>query len=113
MSTDFTVTTKTRLDAFKDKVSIGDIATYEFDCTPWQDDNSTITGATWTVESGSASISGQAVSSGIVSAQVSFTQAERVLISILLTTATEKKKLWLEIICRDYQLPIDDYGANV
>ena len=113
MSVSFTLTSKTRVDSFKDTVSIGDAVTYEFDCTPWQEDNNTISSATWTVESGNASISGQSLVSGVASALITFSQAGKALISLLLTTATEKKKIWLEIRCKDLQAPLgDDYGIS-
>ncbi len=113
MSTDFVLPTKTHFDTFKDNTSIGDVITYRIDATPWEDDNSTITSATWTVEAGQAAISSEAVASGIVSANVTFSQSGKSLISILLTTATQKKKVWLQVLCRDLQNETtDDYGLQ-
>lgn len=112
MSVQFTLPSKTRIDSFKDRASINDAITYIFDCAAWQEDNSTITSATWVVESGTASISGQTLSSGIVSALVTFSQAGKALISILLNTATQKKKMWLEVGVRDMKIAADDYGIS-
>lgn len=113
MTTDFTLPTKTRIDSFKDIASIEDAVSYRFGCTPWQEDNAAITSVTWVVEYGGASISNEALASGIVSALVTFSQSGKVLISILLNTATTKKKLWLEIFVKDKPQYInDDYGLS-
>jgi hypothetical protein len=113
MSTSFTLPAKTHFDTFKDNVSIGDIVTYEIDCSPWEDDNSTITSATWTVESGQASISGQSVTDGVVSANVTFSQSGKTLISVLLVTAVQKKKFWIQVLSKDLQQgTTDDYGLQ-
>lgn len=112
MSTQFTLLSKTRIDRFIDNVSLDDAVTYEIDCTPWEDDNSEITSATWTVESGQAAISGQSLTDGVVSALLTFSQAGKALISILLNTTTEKKKVWLEVYAKDIQGDMDDYGIS-
>lgn len=112
MPTEFVLPSKTRIDTFKDNVSIGDAVTYELDCTPWEADNNEIVSATWTIEAGYATISDEAVSDGIVSALVSFEQASKVLISILLTTSQQKKKLWLEVLAKDMKYYPDDYGFS-
>lgn len=110
MSVRFTLTSKTKVDVFRDTASIGDVVKYEFDCTAWQDDNDTITSVTWALESGQASIASQALSSGLVSGIVTLSQSGKALISLLLNTATRKKKIWLEIGVKDLEMPADDYG---
>ena len=113
MATNFTLTSKTRVDAFQDEVSIGDATNYQFDCKPWQEDNDTITSVTWNVEHGQASISGQTITSGVLSALVSFPQSGRLLISLLLSTASgQSKKIWLEIYVKDKTGSADDYGLH-
>ena len=86
MTTSFTLATKTRLDTFTDTASVGDVVKYSFDCSPWAEDNAAISAATWTVESGQASISGQALVSNVVTANITFSQSSCVLISILIST---------------------------
>lgn len=110
MTTRFNILAKKPVDTFADVVSLGDVVKYELDATGWQEDNSTITSAVWTVESGSASISNDAVASGVASALVTFSQAGKVLLSVLLNTSSHKKKIWLEINVKDRQLLADDYG---
>lgn len=111
MSTDFTLTSKTRVDSFKDNVSIGDAITYAFDLTPWQEDNAAVTGVTWTLDRGEATIGTPALAAGIATALIAFTTHGCVLIALLITTATAVKKVWLEILVRDEQNNlVNDYG---
>lgn len=112
MSTRYNITAKQPMDTFENVVSLNDVVEYEFDATGWEADNADITSATWTVESGSATVSGQAVTDGVVSALVTYNQAGRVLISVLLNTATVKKKLWLVANVKDREIMTDDYGFN-
>ena len=110
MSTEFVVTAKINPGKFADTVSEGDASTYSIDFRPWQSDNSTITSVTWTVETGTATISNTALSSGIATALITFTQDGLCVISALATTASEKKKVWIEVNVRDLKYPADDYG---
>lgn len=110
MSTSFTVTATSKPNNRTDNVSVGDIVKYEFDFRPWQEDNDTITAVTWTTESGQVAISSQAHTSGVASALLSFPQSGNNLVSVLATTATVKKKVWLEVYARDETSPADDYG---
>lgn len=110
MSTKFKVTARSKKNKFTDTVSITDAVTYEIDFSAWQEDNSTVTSVTWAVESGQAGISGEALASGVASALITFSEQGRNLISILATTATEKKKIWIEVYSKDYEVEPNDYG---
>lgn len=110
MSTNFTVTALNNPERFQDKVSKGDAVTYEFDFTPWEEDNHTITNVTWTLESGTAAISGQNLTDGVATALLTFNDTGKSIVSVLATTATEKKKVWLEVLAKDQSLCVDDYG---
>lgn len=112
MTIAFTLLAQTRQDVFAANASIGDATKYQIDCTPWQEDNGTITSAEWTVESGTASIASENLTSGITSAIITYTQAGKALTSILLTTATTKKKIWLAVSVKDMKLLADDYGIE-
>jgi len=112
MSTTFVLTSKTRFDTFEDNVSLGDVVKYDIDCSPWAEDNANITTATWSVEYGQASISSETITSNVVSAVVNYSQAGRMLISILIETSGGlAKKMWLASYVKDRQQPSDDYGA--
>lgn len=113
MTTTWNVAARNNAMRHQLNVSKGDAEAVRVDFTPWQEDNATITSATWTLESGSAAISGQALVAGVASALLTFSQAGRSIISILATTATAKKKVWLEVYARDQQLAADDYGAGL
>lgn len=112
MSTAFVLNTKTRNDRFVDNVSIGDVVAYEFDLRPWQDDNDTVTSVTWTSEAGSNGVSNTALSSGVASGRITFNNAGRSLFSLLINTATVKKKIWLEVLVKDRDINMDDYGLS-
>ena len=113
MSVDFVLATKTKVDAFKDSASINDIVKYVIDCTPWQDDNSPITAATWTNQgSGNLTISSQTLVGGVISALVNFQEAGENMIKIVLTTATQTKTIWLDVFVKDLTAGFsgDDYS---
>lgn len=98
MTVNFTLATKTKVDAFRDSASIGDKVLYSIDCTPWQEDNSAIVSVAWTNTSGnSAGISGQSFLNGIASAYLNFTAAGISIVKIVLTTATQTKTMWLKV----------------
>lgn len=113
MTTSFTLATKTRVDAYRDNASIGDVVKYEFDCTPWQDDNSPITSVEWTnYGSGNVSISAPTLVAGVTTAYLTFSQSGWNKIKIVLTTATQKKTIWLKVHVMDRTRDSggDDYG---
>lgn len=112
MSVQFTLSSKTKLDTYKDSASIGDAITYSFDLTPWQEDNSNITSVSWSVEGGygNASISNESLVGGIASALITFNQRGKSLVAIQINSATQKKKVWLEVNVKDLQIQADDYG---
>jgi hypothetical protein len=112
MSVEFTLTSKTRVDQFIDTASIGDATLYKIDCTPWEEDNETITDAVWTPAKGvTVGVTNPTVLDGVLSATLAFTQAGRTLIAILFTTASGlTKKIWLEVNVKDVHLSSDDYG---
>jgi hypothetical protein len=113
MTTKFTVLNKTIVDRFTDSVSINDVVSYRLDCSPWAYDNADVSSATWVVERGSASVSEEAVALNVVSANVTFSQAGKVLISVTLSTADGLvKKIWLEMLVRGETESADDYGIS-
>lgn len=114
MTVNFTLATKTKVDSFKDTASINDVVKYEFDCTPWQDDNSTITSVAVTNDGSiSASAGSIVLLNGVVTFFATLAQAGIVNLRIVLTTATQKKTLWLKInvIDRSIDAGGDGYGG--
>lgn len=115
MSVNFVLATKTKVDSFKDRASINDVVKYEIDCTPWQEDNSPITSIAVTNDgASSAGISSQVLLNGVVSFFAMFTQSGTYNMRIVLTTATQKKTIWLkvQVIDRSKDGGGDDYGLG-
>lgn len=108
----FYISSGAKPDQYTDNVSIGDVVTYQFDLTPWQEANSTVTTVDWTNEAGQGSIADDALVSGVASANITFNQAGRNIITLLINTATQKKKIWLEVYVKDVDHYADDYGIN-
>lgn len=110
MATRFTLPQKPFVDRFTDNVSLGDLVNYEIDCSAWEAANDVIQSAVWTLEHGTATIVDTGETSGVLYARVTYSQSGKVLISILVTTATAKKKIWLEALVKDVTTQADDYG---
>jgi|NOAtaT_7_FD_contig_21_9941515_length_616_multi_6_in_0_out_0_2 hypothetical protein len=111
MSTSFVVAAKINPLKFSDTAAEGDATTYEIDFRPWQADNSTITSVTWEVKFGEAGISNQTLTSGVASALISFSKAGLCLIAITAITASEKKKVFIEVETRDITYNPDGYDV--
>lgn len=105
MATRFTLTAKKNPDIFTDKVSVGDVGLYYIDLRPWEADNATVTGVTWTVRDGNVSISNRSLSGGVAHAHLTFTGVGRSVIEIEVSTATAKKIISLIIEVRDSASP--------
>lgn len=99
------------LDGFKDTLTKGDKRKYSFDFSPWAEDNNTISAVTWTVESGSATISAEALSSNVATALITVADTGRSIIKIAADTGTEQYIVWLNVFVRDpsYEY-VNDYG---
>jgi hypothetical protein len=113
MTVSFVLATRTKVDAFIDNASIGDVVNYQIDCTPWQDDNSVITSVEWeNYGSSNAGIGTPTLVSGVTSCLITFNEAGWARIKIVLTTATQKKTIWLKthVVDRTKENGGDDYG---
>jgi hypothetical protein len=106
----YTITTNNRKNKFNDRVSIDDAVPYQFDFTPWQEDFGTITGVTVVAERGLVGVTNIENNNGLVSAVLTFSDQGKALVTFLVTTATAKKKVWLEVYAKDYENEPDDYG---
>ena len=114
MATSFVVTASRNPQIFKDVGFKDGAIKYSIDFTPWQDDNATVTGVTWTVISGSATVSGEALTSGVATALVTFGSEGGTLIQIKATTASSGiYVLYLEVLAKDPNSATDDNGFYV
>ena len=104
MATDFIITSENNPETFNNTMSKGDAVTYSFDFTPWEEDNSTITSATWTVEAGQAAITGKTLTSGVITGLITTAESGGSLIKLIATTATEIKVIWLDLMAKDLKV---------
>lgn len=113
MGTRFAVTAKHTADVYADEIVVGDSVSYSFDATPWQEDNSTITSAAWVLESGNVTVTDKTLVSGVASALISSSEPGRSIVSVLLQTATAKKKIYLVVHATDNTAIYthSDYGS--
>lgn len=91
--------------ALKDEVT-----TYRFNFAQWAEENHAVTGVTWTSKHGSAAISGAALAANVASAQITFGSAGSNLIRIVAASSTETKVIYLDVVAKDPNSPVDDYG---
>lgn len=114
MSTNFTVVSQNNPQMFQD-VSFKDGAVkYSVDFSPWSDDNATVTSVTWTVKSGSAVVSGQALASNVATALVTFSEAGGNMIQLkAVTTSNGIYIAYLDVLAKDWTSVATDYGTVV
>ena len=111
MAKEYTVTANNNPRVFRDVGIKGGAKTYQIDFSAWADDNNDLSTVTWSLESGSASISSISLSSNIASALVTFSDVGRSLIKILADSGTEIYVAYIDVVVKDptYEY-VDDYG---
>lgn len=109
MAKSFTVTANNNVEQYNAVQFEGGADTYSFDLTPWQEDNNTVTGVTWTLDSGQAAISGEDLTSGIASALITTAKDGTSVIKVTVATSTETKVLWLYVRAKTHRIPFTDY----
>lgn len=106
----FYVYSRYDVQRYTDVASKGDTKKYSFDFNGWQDDNDTVTGVTWNIDSGQVTLGTQTLSGGVATLLVTFNEAGRALIDGVATTASGiTKKVWLSLRSFDEHLVYDDY----
>jgi hypothetical protein len=90
--------------------NVGDITTFQLDFSPWVEENSTVTSVTWSAKAGNASVGGQSLATNVASAQITTSTAGRSLIEVKAVTATETIVRNLDILVKDPNVAINDYG---
>ncbi len=104
MATDFVITSENNPQLFRDVASKGDAITYSFDFSPWAEDNSTITTATWTVEAGQAAITSKTLSSNVITSLITLSESGGSLIKLIADSGTQIKVVWLDILAKDFKV---------
>ena len=108
---DFYILDKTRQQVRQLLQFKGDVKTLTLDFSPWADDNAVVTSATWTVESGQATISAQSLTANVASALITTSSAGASMIKVLVTDGTRSEAVYIKVRCKDPQTTTsDDYG---
>lgn len=108
---DYVITANNNQGIHKDRAYKDSVVTYQFDFSPWAEDNNSVSTVTWTSKSGQASISGEALASNVATAQVTFSEAGGNLIQVKADTGTEIYTAHLDILVKDpSRLATNDYG---
>ena len=110
MAENFTITAENNRKIFRDTAFKGEAKTYSFNLSPWAEENSTVTTATWSIETGNASVSGQALTSNVASALVTFGEEGGNLIKVTADSGTEIYIIYLDVLVKDPKRQTDDYG---
>lgn len=90
----------------------GGAETIKFDYSPWAEDNATVTGVTVTVEAGDAGISNESLTSNVKSMLVTTSNEGWSLLKLVGTDGTNKDVQYLEIVSKDPERQISDYGLH-
>jgi hypothetical protein len=110
MSRKFVITAERNPEILYDTVMAGTVKDYEFDFSPWAEDNAAVTAVTWTVKAGGGSVSGQALVANVASANVSLPDYGSSLIEITATAGALTCIQYLHIFAKDPKIPVGDYG---
>jgi hypothetical protein len=105
---EFVVTTNRNREIDKVLIMDGQTETVKFNIEPWEGDNGTVTSVTWSVVSGNATISNEALASSVASARVSGSSAGKSLVKLTLTTTGNVGIVYLEVYVRDPQVVVGD-----
>ena len=106
----FVVTNNRNRDIERVLAFEGQSQVVEFDLSPWEDVNGSVTAVTWTLKSGSAGISSESLSSSVASALITTNQSGRSMIKVSLTAGSNTEILHFEVFAKDPQVVTEDYG---
>jgi|TARA_Y100000296_G_scaffold38168_1_gene44186 pantothenate kinase len=92
----------------------GDVKAISVDCSPWADDNGTVTTATWSVESGSVSIGTEALASNVASAILTTSESGSSSVKLVITDGTHSEAVYFKVKCKDPQVAtaVPDYNLQ-
>lgn len=110
MSVDFYITARNNPMIFKANAVKGGAIDYTFDFSPWAEEHETVSTVTWTVKNGQAAVSGQTLASNVAQALVTTSEAGGSLIEIKAAGSTETFITHLDILAKDPNRNVSDYG---
>ena len=106
----YTITDETRQPVKQLLTMKGDARTVTVNCAPWSDDNSAVTTATWSVESGQATISSESLASNVATAIITTATEGTSMLKLKITDGTNTKSIYIRSVCKDPKAePISDY----
>lgn len=88
----------------------GESQTIEYNFLPWEDDNGSVTTVVWTLKTGTASISNEALASSLATASIATTDVGSSLITITATSGNNILVTTLRVVSKDPEFRIHDYG---
>ena len=101
MAQNYVITAQDNQGRYRDKFNIDAIRTYNFDFTPWAEDNNNLVSVQASVKSGQVSITNPTLTDNVFTAQIGATSSGRSIIQILADTGTEKYSAYLDLFVRD------------
>lgn len=110
MATEFVITAENNAQILKDVGFKDGATTYSIDFSPWAEKNHDVNTVTWTVKSGSATVSSAALTSNVATGLVTFVAAGRSLIQIKAASSVETYVAHLDLLVKDPRAAIGDYG---
>lgn len=90
----------------------GEAQTVQYDFSPWEADNGTVTSVNWELKDGQAAISNKSLASSIASALITTSESG---ISLIKLTATAGNNIFvthLRVVTKDPHTRIHDYGIH-
>ncbi len=82
----------------------------QFDWSSWAQDNGAVTSVAWTVVDGTAAISSETLTSNVAQAKITTADQGRSLIKIVATSANGIDPQFIELLAKNPNSYIDDYG---
>ena len=111
MAREYTIAANPSFEILQDLAFKGQIKTVSIDLNAWAEDNNTITSATWVVDAGNVSISGEALASNVISAQITANNSGSNMIKITVVTGTETFVIYYALTVKDPSVVMNsDYG---
>ena len=112
MAKNYYITTESREQIRSLLAMKGDDQAVQLDFSPWAEDNSNVSSATWEVEYGDAAVDGESLSSNVASARITTSDSGRSLIKVTATDGTHSKVTYLLVHAKDPSITTyaSDYG---
>lgn len=107
---DFVVRHNDRQNVRMMRTSKADQEPVTVDFEPWAEDRGALASATWSVESGNATISNESLSGSVASAEITTAERGMSLIRVLGANATYQKAVWIRVSAEEPTQPTYDYG---